>query len=158
VDRTIINPNGVKGTGSAVKPVYSTTLASSCGTGVTQCATNLVGYVATNPNAYYIQAGAGTLPNAARNTLPLRPIDNIDLSAVKRINFTDRYVFEFQAQAFNVLNHPQYIPGSLDNVNFNDTHTDSTAIINASSAAFNKPQTLFNSNARTMQLAAKFIF
>ncbi len=158
LDRTIINPNGVPGTATGVNPVYSSTLASKCTAPATTCNANLVGYVAKNPNAYYIQAGAGTLPNSARNTLPIRPIDNVDVTALKRINFTERYAFEFQAQAFNVLNHPQYIPGSLDNVDLNQTNTLSSAYLTASSSFFNKLPQLFNNNARAMQLVAKFTF
>lgn len=164
IDRPMVNVNGKKGTGSGVIPVYSTNpaLTSACATDddptATNCPASLVGYVASNPNAYYIQAGAGTLPTASRNTLPIRPIDNIDLSAAKRINFTDRYEVEFQVQAFNVLNHPQYIPGSLDNINTNSTQTTSTQFQNVSSPAFNQPQLLFNSNGRTLQLAAKLSF
>jgi hypothetical protein len=160
IDRPVINPYGIPGTSSKVQAIYSTTLASACGTGVTQCNANLVGYAADNPNAYYIQAGVGTLPNAPRNTLPIRPIDNVDLSAVKRINFTDRYAFEFQAQAFNVLNHPQYLPGSLDNINTNATNTLSTNFqtVGENNKFFGQPQYTFNSNARAMQLSAKLIF
>jgi hypothetical protein len=160
IDRTIINPYGIPGTSSSVQPIYSTTLASACGVGVTQCNANLVGYAADVPSAYYIAAGAGTLPNAARNTMPIRPIDNVDLSAVKRINFTDRYAFEFQAQAFNVLNHPQYLPGSLDNVNQNPTNTLSTNFqtVGEGNKFFGQPQYTFNSNGRSMQLSAKLIF
>jgi hypothetical protein len=158
IDRPIVNPSGVKGTGSAVTPIYSTTLASQCTPPASTCSANLVGYLANNPNAYYIQAAAGTLPNAARNTLPIRPIDNVDLSASKRINITERIAFQFQAQAFNVLNHPQYIPGSLDNVNTNAKNTLSTQFQTVSSPAFNQPQLLFKSNARTLQLAAKINF
>ena len=73
IDRTIINPNGMKGVGSKVYPVYSNnpTLVALCGTGVTQCSSDLVGYAAANTNAYYIEAGSGTAPNASRNTLPV---------------------------------------------------------------------------------------
>ncbi len=158
IDRPIINPHGVKGTGSGVSPVYSTTLVGNCSAGVTQCTGNLVGYVANNPNAYYIQAGQGTLPNASRNTLPIRPIDDVDVTASKRINITERYAVEFQAQAFNVLNHPQYIPGSLNNINTNSTSTLSTQFQSVSNPAFNQPGLLFNSNARSLQLTAKLNF
>jgi len=158
IDRPIVNPNGVKGTGSGVTPIYSTTLASQCTPPATTCNGNLVGYLANNPNAYYIQGASGTLPTAARNTLPIRPIDNVDMTASKRINITERIAFQFQAQAFNVLNHPQYIPGSLDNVNTNQTNTLSTQFQTVTSPAFNQPQLLFKSNARTLQLAAKINF
>jgi len=124
---------------------------------LTTCSGNLVGYVAVNPNAYYIQAGAGTLPTASRNTLPIRPIDDVDLAASKRLNITERIAFEFQAQAFNVLNHPQYIPGSLNNVNTNSFVT-SYAFQTAGNPAFNHPELIFRSNARTLQLAGKLTF
>jgi Carboxypeptidase regulatory-like domain len=164
IDRPLVNSNGTKGTGSGVTPVYSTTLYQNCTTSTvtatptSQCAGNLVGYFANNPNAYYIQAAAGVLPNAARNTLPIRPIDNVDLSASKRINITERIAFQFQAQAFNLLNHPQYIPGSINTINTSATNTLSTQFQTVSSPGFNQPQLLFNSNARYLQLSAKLNF
>jgi hypothetical protein len=159
IDRPIVNPNGVKGTGSGVSGVYSTTLAGRCDAGVTQCPANLVGYVANNPNAYYIQAGLGTLPTASRNTLPIRPINNFDLALIKRVNFNDRIAFQFQAQAFNVLNHPQYLPGSLNGVQTDTTAAAlSTAFQTVSSPLFNHPEQIFNANARGMQLAGKITF
>ena len=160
IDRTIINPNGVKGTGSAVTPIYSPSLASNCGAGSpsnVQCNGNLVGYTAVNPNAYYIQAGSGTLPNGARNSLPVRPINNFDLSAFKRLTVREHYSLEFGAQAFNVLNHPQYIPGTVDNVNAT-SYTSSYNFQTVSNAFFNRPDKEFTNNARTMQLSLKFAF
>jgi hypothetical protein len=159
IDRTIINPNGVKGTSSGVSGVYSTTLAGNCTGGATQCAGNLVGYVANNPNAYYIQAGLGTLPNGGRNTLAIRPINNIDLALIKRLNLTEKVAFEFQAQAFNVLNHAQYLPGSLNGVQTDLTAAGlSTQFQTAGSPLFNHPEKVFNSNARGLQLAGKISF
>ncbi|WP_348269844.1 carboxypeptidase regulatory-like domain-containing protein [Edaphobacter paludis] len=158
IDRPIINPNGKKGTGSGVTPVYSINLASNCGAGVATCNGNLVGYTAINPNAYYIQAGKGTLPTAGRNTLPIRPIDNFDLSASKRINITEGLAIEFQAQAFNVLNHPQYTAGKIDQIDLTSTQGTSTQFQTVSNPAFNHPELLFNPNARQMQLAAKLSF
>ncbi|HEV2710370.1 MAG TPA: carboxypeptidase regulatory-like domain-containing protein [Edaphobacter sp.] len=164
IDRPQINANGKKGTGSGVIPVFSNdpTLTAGCATKddptATQCDGNLVSYVVSNPNAYYIQAGAGTLPNGARNTLPIRPINNIDLSASKRINFTERVAVEFQAQAFNVLNHPQYTAGVISTIDQTSTQTLSTQFQSVSNPAFNNPSILFNPNARSMQLAAKLTF
>src|SRR6185312_4747439 len=88
IDRTMINPNGVKGTGTGV-------------TAVTNSAGATIGYTAINPNAYYVQAGAGTLPTASRNTLPIRPIDNLDLAAYKRFTLHEHYSVEFGLQSFN---------------------------------------------------------
>ncbi len=157
IDRTIINPTGVKGTSSKVTAQYASNLANLCKPGVTQCAANTVGYVAVNPNAYYIQAGAGTLPNSSRNTLPVRPINDVDVSATKKLTFFDHYNFNFSAQVFNILNHAQYIPGSIDSVAVN-SYTSSYAFQTAGNSAFNQPQKAFGNNPRSVVLNAKFLF
>lgn len=145
IDRTIINSRGTPGTSSLVSPILN---ASG----------DTIGYTANNPNAYYIQAGAGTLPNASRNSLATRPIDNFDLSAYKRLTFRDRYSFEFGAQAFNVLNHAQYTPGAIDNVNFTSNTSTYLNYQTVGNAFFNQPGKVFLNNARTMQLSAKIAF
>ena len=71
-DRVVVNPNGVGHTGSDV-----TELTNSDG--------QVVGYLADNPNARYVKAGAGVHPNGGRNTLPLRGINNFDVSVSKRV-------------------------------------------------------------------------
>jgi hypothetical protein len=183
IDRPIINPNGVKGTGTGVVANVSTALVGNCDPAATSgpssitsnnaangaypvCWNDTVGYSAgsisadgvfTSSNAYYVQAGPGTLPNAARNTLPIRPIDNIDLTLIKRITVFDHYSVEIGAQAFNVLNHAQYQPGTLDNVN-GPSYTASYNFQTVTSAAFNHPEKVFSNNPRTMQLSAKFSF
>jgi hypothetical protein len=162
IARTIINPNGKKGTATTVVPQFASNLANLCPTAddptATQCAANTVGYIAVNPNAYYIQAGAGTLPNASRNTLPTSPINNWDLAAYKRITFRERYSFEFGAQAYNVLNHAQYTPGTVSNIN---QTSNTTSVINfqkVDNAFFGQPGKVFQNNGRTMQLSGKLFF
>jgi hypothetical protein len=136
----------------------------------TACAADTIGYSAgsitgkgtstatfTPSNAYYVQAGAGTAPTAARNTLPIRPINNFDLAAYKRITLHDRYGIEFGAQAFNVLNHAQYIPGTVDNVNAT-SFTANYNFMTVTNAFFNHPEKVFTNNARTMQLTGKITF
>lgn len=178
-DRVFINPNGIKGTGSAVValvnpaiscPATTTTTGVANGTNsvVKRCTANTIGYTpgtiagtvfTPNTTAYFIQAGLGTMPNASRQDLPTGRINNLDLSATKRISFTERYRMEIQVQAFNVLNHSQYLPGSLNTVNsIASTGTGSGNFINVTAPQFNKKQLDFSNNARTMQLAAKFSF
>jgi hypothetical protein len=121
---------------------------------------SIVGYVANNGNAQYIAAGLGAFATAGRNTLQMDPINNIDLSIFKRVNFTERMAFEFGAQAFNVLNHSQFVAGSINTVNGNVGFAPSahSNYLNPSAAEFNQPQTTFLSHSRSMQLSAKFIF
>jgi hypothetical protein len=183
IDRPLINPNGVKGTGTGSVRQINTAfacdptaksgptfvtgkgVANGTSTVVTSCSGNTVGYTAgaisgstfTPSNAYFVQAGLGTLPDAARNTLPIRPIDNLDLSAFKRITVFEHYSFQFGAQAFNVLNHAQYIPGTLDNVNAT-SYVASYNFQTVGSSFFNHPEKEFLNNARTLQLSGKITF
>lgn len=171
-DRVVINPSGKKGTGSAVITYANPNLNSLCPAfdasgnpnptdpnGTLTCSASITNYVAKDPNAYYIAAGAGTMANAGRNTLPIRPIDDVDVTALKRFTFADHYKFEFQAQIWNVLNHSQYLPGSIngvDSLGYTDDATHNFLI--PGQPTFNKPEAVFNNNARSMQLVAKFIF
>jgi hypothetical protein len=162
IDRVIVNPNGVRGTATTVKPQFASNLANLCPTltnpTATTCDANLVGYVAVNPNAYYIQAGRGTLPNSARNTLPSRPINNWDLSLLKRLTLKEHYSFEFGAGAYNVFNHAQYTPGTVNNINQTSNTQTYINYQKVDNAFFGQPGKVFLNNARTMQLFGKFNF
>ena len=156
IDRTVWNSKGTPGTGSGVTALYDANRASQCTSG-TQCNANLVAYLATNPNARYIEAAPGALPTSARNTEPIRPIDDLDATAIKRFNFTERYNLEFSAQAFNVLNHSQNLPGTLDNIN-SPGYTSQSSFQTVTNPSFNQPAKFFAANARSMQLSLKFSF
>lgn len=178
-DRVFINPSGIKGTGSAVValvnpaiscPASTTTtgVANGTTTVVKRCTANTIGYTpgtiagtvfTPNTTAYFIQGGLGTLPAASRQDLPTGRINNFDLTATKRISFTERFKMEIQLQAFNVLNHSQYLPGSLNTVNsIQSTGAGSGNFANVTAPQFNQKQVDFSNNARTMQLGGKFIF
>jgi hypothetical protein len=153
-DRTIFNPKGTPGTGSPVNP-----LTNSAGAVVAYCACGpAVAGVPTNPNAQYIQAQVGALANAGRNTLQLPAINDVDMTAVKRFTITERFKVEFQAQIFNILNHPQWVGGYLNDIKPVGYTGAQVNVLEPQSADFNQPQTQFLSNARTMQLALKFFF
>lgn len=141
--RPVYNPHGALNTVSSVTPIMN--------------GANVVGYQAANPNAMYISAGAGTLGSTERNTLSTAPIDNLDFAAYKRFTAFEHYSMEIGAQALNVLNHAQYIPGSIDDIGtVSDTGTLPFQTI--TSGNFAKPSAAFVNNARALQLSAKFIF
>jgi hypothetical protein len=156
-DRTVFNASGVPGTGSTVNPV--------CKSGAQTCTdpSDIVGYFAQNPNAQFIQAGLGALATAGRNMAQTPRINNWDLTVVKRIATTEKTSLEFQATAFNLFNHSQFIPGSVNTINSIGL-TDITSFVRVNSGgnnpnpAFNDPTQAFGNNARTMQLVAKFNF
>jgi hypothetical protein len=170
IDRTIFNGKGVKHTGSGVTPYANPSLAGLCPAvvapavptydpnGTLVCDYDTVAYVADDPNAEYITAAAGTLPTSQRNTEPINPIDDVDVTAIKRFSFGGTRSFEFQAQAYNLFNHAQYIPGSINNVTNLTYNTLNTDYQTASSPAFRQAGSFFKANARTMQLTLKFNF
>ena len=156
-DRAFVNPNGTPGVGSGAKAL-------------TNSAGQIVAYVANNPNAQYIQAPKGTLPNGGRNTAQLPPIDDIDMSIAKNFNITEAKKIQFSARFSNILNHPQYVGGYISDVTFAGNLTSPTgantagntnaihAFLEPQSATFLQPSQAFSSNPRQLQLALKFIF
>ena len=145
-DRTIINTAGTDGVGSGVRALKNTAGAT-------------VAYVALKPGARYITAGVGARATAGRNTLPTRRINNWDLSLVKRFAYHERFKFEAQGQFLNAWNHPQFTPGILNQINsFGQSGSGVLNYLNPANPKFNNPEATFNSNARTLQLTAKFIF
>jgi len=152
-DRAIFNPGAKSATGSGVTPL-------------TNASGDVVAYKAKDPTARYIFAGTGALANISRNTLSLPRTNNWDVTLIKRFNFTERLGFEFMAQAFNVFNHSQYLPGSINQANsvsligrpLDFTTTTTRNFLTPDSQTFNRPDKVFANNARTMQLAAKVTF
>ena len=159
-DRTIINPAGAANVGSAVVGLTATgahvTAGSSC-TATAACG-SIVAYLASNPNARYITAGLGALANGGRNSFPLSPIDNIDFSLLKKINWTETRRFEVGGQFFNLFNHSQFTGGYLSDVEYNNTAAISRNFLVPSSSSFGAYQQFFPSNSRQLQLVARIIF
>jgi hypothetical protein len=127
---------------------------------------SVVAYVANNPNAQYIRTGLGGLANGSRNTLQTPGTNNFDLAVYKDLGITERMKFRFGAQFANIVNHPQYIPGSNpgyglgvnDVGGFASVGTTYTSFVTPGNANFNVPRSVFASNARTIALVAKFTF
>ncbi|HYX00280.1 MAG TPA: carboxypeptidase regulatory-like domain-containing protein [Candidatus Elarobacter sp.] len=164
-DRAVFNPKGTPGLSSDVAPLCNSSLPTgiNASTGLTWKCTDgnagpyQVAYLANNANAQYIRAGSLALMNLGRNTLPARHINNLDFTALKRFSLTEGKKVEFSAQALNVLNHPQFVPGSLNDVQ-SIGYTGSRTFLQPGNGEFNNPETVFASNARALQLALKFIF
>jgi hypothetical protein len=146
-DRAILNPNGTEGVGSTVTALKNTAGAT-------------VGYLATNPNARYIQTGNGAVSNIARNTFLMPGINNFDLSIFKNFRFGEGSKrFQLRADFFNAFNHPQYIPGTPNDV----TPIGTTGVTQYNQIApltldFLRADRVFSSNPRVIQLAARFDF
>ena len=147
-DRAIVNP--IAGSNPAIGSGV-TALVNSAG--------QTVAYQVNNPNAGYAQAPLGTIATGGRNTKLLNPIDDIDITLVKRVNFTERIGMEFSARFFNIFNHPQYTGGFLNDVAPNGaTGTDQRLFMEPQSPFFNQISQVWSSNPRAMVLALKVIF
>jgi len=167
-DRVFINRAGVRGTGAGSIPLCTSSLPSTatCGTidpGVSDDSSPfLVGYAADTSagNPYYVAAGQFTRPNARRNTLALPHINNFDFSILKRVNFTEHTSFEFSAQALNLFNHAQYVPGFISDAAPGTGFTASSilAMLIPSTSGFNQPKAVFTNHPRQLVLVAKFNF
>jgi hypothetical protein len=143
-DRTIVNPQGISGTGSGV-----TALKNSAGA--------TVAYLAANPSAQYIVAGPGALATGGRNTLPTSRINNWDVNVAKNFSIRERTRVQFRADFINAFNHPQYVPGQISNVEPTLTKSVQTYLV-PSKSVFAKWDEAFPSNARAIQLALKVSF
>lgn len=148
-DRAIFNPGGTSNVGSDVTAITN----SNCA--LPPC---IVGWVANNPSARYIVAGQGSIATSTRNTLRTPSINNWDITVAKHIAMTERLKIDFMAQAFNVFNHPQWVTGSINNVNSISDVGGARSYFIPSDPNFANAKTNFASNARTMQLGLKFIF
>jgi len=151
-DRTIVNPNGVAGTGSGV------TGYDRNGNAIPLSANSnaVVAYVANNPNARYIIAGYGAYANGGRNTMRLAPVNNIDASLRKVFSITERDRLEIGAQFYNLLNHPQFVGGYTDDVALSKSLSRNFLL--PSDPTFGQYQKYFPSNSRYIQLLARFTF
>jgi hypothetical protein len=145
-DRTVINPAGDARRSSTVTPLLN-------------AAGKIVGYVAKDPTARYIQAERGVFPNAGRNTLSLPGIMNIDLAVSKRVRLGERRQLKFRAEAYNALNHAQFAPGFTSSVDPRPRVTGaSNALLITGNEVFNRPELAFESNSRKVQLVLRTDF
>ena len=149
-DRSIINPNGSAGLGSGVAAL------DGHGKVVKAGSASIVAYLANNPNARYITAGKGAYATGGRNTFPLAPIDNIDFSLRKIFALGEQKRLEFGGQFYNLLNHPQFVAGSLNDVAYVKNTVNNFLI--PSSSQFGQYQQFMLSNSRSIQIVARFTF
>ncbi|PWU02919.1 MAG: TonB-dependent receptor [Terriglobia bacterium] len=159
-DRSIVNPAGRDGVGTDVLPLCKG--AGPCTFSTPGVDRRIVGYVAADPNARYIRARRGALANGGRNTLGGRPANNFDLNLLKNLNFTERLRLQFSAQFYNLLNHPQFVPGYVNRVDvlsqlFNNTPAV-VSYLTPGNPIFNNPEAIYSSQPRSIQLAVKLMF
>jgi hypothetical protein len=157
-DRVLINPTGNFNAGSGV---VGLTLVNGA---VTQVAvgsapnTNVRAYLATNPNAYWVQAGyfAAGIANggaglAPRNAYRTRGWNNTDMNFIKNTRFgkEGRYNFLIGAEAHNVFNQREINIAGIGSGARSFTEPFTAQFLNYSFGVY---------GGRTMTMRAKFIF
>ena len=81
---------------------------------------------------------------------------------LKRVNITERQAIEFQFQAVNIFNHPQFVPGFISDVQpangaiMTSGNTQNALIPN--NGAFTNWQNAFSSHPRAVVLVLKYSF
>ncbi|MBO0861297.1 MAG: TonB-dependent receptor [Chloracidobacterium sp.] len=164
-DRAIFNPNGVPGTASIAVPLLKTCPASgiqpdgTCDPKLTPSRT--VGYFIPNPNAQYIQAGPGTVATAGRNTMTLPRINDLDFSVFKNFAITETVKVQFRTDFYNAFNHPQFVPGSVNGVEPTGQTSNAASTlygIGPNQTLFNRPDLVFSSHPRVIQMALRLNF
>ena len=75
----------------------------------------------------------------------------------KVFSVTESKRLEFSAQFFNAFNHAQFTPGYPNYVQFHESNATNNHLI-PGNAIFNRPDLVFASNSRTIQLVGRFQF
>ncbi len=165
-DRTILNPVGIGLTGTTVSPVCNdgaggatrivTATSSAC------ASANVVGYLADDPTARYVQARKGAFANVGRNTIQTPGLNVFNISLLKTTNLGERMRVQFRAETYNTFNHRNFSIGLPTNNGAIDQVTNPNPLSSAYPFVTSGPLFLNNSQftggSRTMQLGLKFIF
>jgi hypothetical protein len=165
-DRAIRNASGDPNVGTTASTVCWNGAAVSFGC---TAAAQIVGYVADDPTAGFVQARLGTLTNTGRNNLESPGRNNVDLSIFKNFKFTESMNLQFRAEFINVLNHAQYTfanPGAFAIEGIDDSAVNAAAYTNPALVASPNPALVanflnerqLNSGNRGLTLGLKFIF
>ena len=64
---------------------------------------------------------------------------------------------QFGAFAYNVFNHPQFVPGQLNNIDLT-SFTSTRAFLVPGTRTFDDFSSVFSSNPRTLQLVGRIVF
>jgi hypothetical protein len=159
-DRAVVNPDGDPHVGTAVQTVCWNGSVRSFGCDPATAAAQIVGYVAKDASAKYVQAGVGALSNVGRNTLTTPSRTNFDMSFFKSFHFTEGRYLQFRTEFFNIFNHRQFSfanPGVFAVVGIDDSAINAAGYSRVDNTGFLDPKQL-NGGSRVMNLGLKLVF
>ena len=155
-DRAILNPGGIEGVGSVVNRVCRDVATGATSINPACLPQDTVGYVAANPNAKYIQAGAGAVANLGRNTFDSPAFNVWNLALLKDDALTERVRLRFRLEAYNVFNHPNFTIGNLSVFpSTTNALTQGYASLTGVPAGTFLNSKMFNGGGRQLQLSIK---
>jgi hypothetical protein len=106
-----------------------------------------------NPAAFSTSIPVGSYGNVGRNAVRGPGTFNFDLALSRQFRITERYTLQARGEAFNLINHPNFV-GAISPAGLIAAFTTMTT--NAASATFGQPQTAFD--PRILQFAMKLVF
>ena len=155
-DRAILNPAGIEGVGSLVNRVCRDATTGATSINPTCTSQNTVGYVAANPSAKYVQAGAGAVAGLGRNTFDSPAFNVWNLALQKEDAVTERVHVRFRLEAYNVFNHPNFTIGNLSVFpSTSNAMTQGYASLTGVPAGTFLNSKIFNGGGRQLQLSLK---
>jgi hypothetical protein len=107
-DPAVVNPAGTQLVGG---PSQITTVCAGPGgaTFVGTCPnSSVVGYLAQNPNARFVQAGLGAFSTAGRNSFRSPGLNVWNMGMYKDTKVTERFSLQFRVTAQNIFNHRNF--------------------------------------------------
>src|SRR4029077_16537497 len=144
---------------ASVDPV----LGIPCGVGAAMFTdANVVGYVAQDPKAKYVQAQTGSVSNLGRNTIPTAGLNIWNMALLKNITLTERWRLQFRISSFNTFNHPNPsigLPtnnGTIDSLQNPNPLTAAYVFVDSGNLFLNN--SVFNGGRRNVELGMKIIF
>jgi hypothetical protein len=162
-DRAIVNPNGSGLTVTGVNEVcadaagVTSVVAGTC----PDTSPNVVGYVAINPNARFVQAGPGTKTNSGRNLLTTAGLNNWNLGVFKNVHLSEKKYIQFRMEMINAFNHRQPSLGLGTVEAFTDNAINSgpdlVGVVEGNTN-FMQSASLFSGGNRTITFGLKFFF
>ena len=155
-DRAILNPAGAEGVGSLANPVCRDPATGATSVNPSCASQNTVGYVAVNPKAKYIQAGAGSVATLGRNTFDSPSFNVWNLAVLKEDSVSERVHLQLRLEAYNAFNHPNFTIGNLSVFpSASNALTQGYASLTGVPAGTFLNSKIFNGGGRQLQLSIK---
>jgi outer membrane receptor protein involved in Fe transport len=159
-DRAIVNPSGSGLTVTGVNRVCANASGATSIAGTCPSGSSVVGYVAINPNARFVQAQLGTRANSGRNILETAGINNWNMGIFKNTYISETKFIQFRIDMVNVFNHrqPSLGLGTVEEYTDAAINTPDLVGVRTTNPNFGNSAALLSGGNRTITLGLKIFF